>query len=213
MSKYGYVGKESDIPQQAFRANAGVLTPNDIIELSNDDKLTQYGQLEHIETISASSVSVVDFTNIKSDIYDVHFATYIVEKSSSGSADYPGWQFAEIGTMETGSVYYGAAKWFSITGSGNNVQDATSVRIGIGIGSQYQMLFGGYCYFYNLGDSTKFSYVSGQTSLAETGGTVFNTTYTGVLRQGTTSSVDQIRFKGDATLTSAKISLYGMRFA
>ena len=213
MSKYGYVGKESDIPQQAFRANAGVLTPNDIIELSNDDKLTQYGQLEHIETISASSVSVVDFTSIKSDIYDVHFATYIVEKPSSGSADYPGWQFAESGTMETGSVYYGAAKWFSITGSGNNVQDATSVRIGIGIGSQYQMLFGGYCYFYNLGDSTKFSYVSGQTSLAETGGTVFNTTYTGVLRQGTTSSVDQIRFKGDATLTSAKINLYGMRFA
>ena len=213
MSKYGYVGKESDIPQQAFRANAGVLTPNDIIELSNDDKLTQYGQLEHIETISASSVSVVDFTSIKSDIYDVHFATYIVEKPSSGSADYPGWQFAESGTMETGSVYYGAAKWFSITGSGNNVQDATSVRIGIGIGSQYQMLFGGYCYFYNLGDSTKFSYLTGQTSLAETGGTVFNTTYTGVLRQGTTSSVDQIRFKGDATLTSAKISLYGMRFA
>ena len=150
---------------------------------------------------------------VASDIYDVHFATYIIEKPSAGSAHYPGWQFAESGTMETASVYYGAAKWFSVSGSGNNIQDATSIRIGIGIASSYQMLFGGYCYFYNLGDSTKFSYVTGQTSLAETGGTVFNTTYTGVLRQGTSSFVDQIRFKGDATLTSAKISLYGIRYA
>ena len=210
-NKYGYSGV--DIPTQAFQANVGKFDPSEINELVANEQWTQYGQLEHIETISASSVSVVDFTNIKSDVYDVHFATYIIEKPSSGSADYPGWQFAESGTMETGSVYYGTAKWFSITGGGNNVQDATSVRIGLGIASSYQMLFGGYCYFYNLGDSSKFSYVTGQTSLAETGGTVFNTTYTGVLRQGTSSFVDQIRFKGDATLTSAKISLYGIRYA
>ena len=210
-NKYGYSGV--DIPTQAFQANVGKFDPAEINELVANEQWTQYGQLEHIETISATSVSVVDFTNIKSDIYDVHFATYIIEKPSGGSAHYPGWQFAESGTMETASVYYGTAKWFSITGSGNNVQDATSVRIGVGIGSSYQMIFGGYCYFYNLGDSTKFSYATGQISLAETGGTVFNTTYAGVLRQGTSSFVDQIRFKGDSTLTSAKISLYGIRYA
>ena len=194
-------------------ANTGVFNIDDINFLRDNEQYPKYGQLEHIETISTSSVSVVDFTNIKSDIYDVHFATYIIEKPSAGSAHYPGWQFAESGTMETASVYYGTAKWFSVSGSGNNVQDATSVRIGVGIASSYQMIFGGYCYFYNLGDPTKFSYVTGQISLAETGGTVFNTTYAGVLRQGTTSFVDQIRFKGDSTLTSAKISLYGIRYA
>ena len=194
-------------------ANTGVFNIDDINFLRDNEQYPNYGQLEHIETISTSSVSVVDFTNIKSDIYDVHFATYIIEKPSAGSAHYPGWQFGESGTMETASVYYGTAKWFSVSGSGNNVQDATSVRIGVGIASSYQMIFGGYCYFYNLGDPTKFSYVTGQISLAETGGTVFNTTYAGVLRQGTTSFVDQIRFKGDSTLTSAKISLYGIRYA
>jgi hypothetical protein len=41
MSKYGYVGKESDIPQQAFKANAGVLSVNDHLALSQENKLTQ----------------------------------------------------------------------------------------------------------------------------------------------------------------------------
>ena len=75
MSKYGYVGKESDIPQQAFKANAGVLSVNDHLALSQENKLTQYGQLELIETQTLTSGNTLDFTDIKQDIYKVHFLT------------------------------------------------------------------------------------------------------------------------------------------
>ena len=52
MSKYGYVGKESDIPQQAFQANAGVLSVNDHLALSQENKLTpvSYTHLRAHET-------------------------------------------------------------------------------------------------------------------------------------------------------------------
>ena len=34
MSKYGYIGKESDIPQQAFQSNTGVLSVNVVADPS-----------------------------------------------------------------------------------------------------------------------------------------------------------------------------------
>ena len=48
MSKeYGYIGKEVT---QAFRDNKGIFTPQDIIELDQENKWTNFGQLELIQT-------------------------------------------------------------------------------------------------------------------------------------------------------------------
>ena len=75
MSKeYGYIGKEVT---QAFRDNKGIFTPQDIIELDQENKWTNFGQLELIETQTISSTpTTIDFTSIKENIYDVHFMTY-----------------------------------------------------------------------------------------------------------------------------------------
>ena len=207
-NKYGYSGV--NIPTQEFNDNKGKFDPAEINELVADNKWTQYGQLEHIKTLSGSSATSLTFTDIKSDIYDIHFATFIVDKQSSGDADYPGWQFAENGTMETSTVYYNTAKWYSVSGSGNDANNTSINRIRIGIGSSYSILYGGYTYFYNLGHSNAYSYASGQLVSAETGGTVFNANFAGVLRQ--TSFVDQIKFIEDATMTTIKMSLYGIRY-
>ena len=51
-NKYGYSGV--DIPTQAFQANVGKFDPAEINELVQQDKWTQYGQLELIETKTAS---------------------------------------------------------------------------------------------------------------------------------------------------------------
>ena len=49
MSKeYGYIGKEVT---QAFRDNKGIFTPQDIIELDQVNKWTNFGQLELIQTL------------------------------------------------------------------------------------------------------------------------------------------------------------------
>ena len=63
-NKYGYSGV--DIPTQAFQANVGKFDPAEINELVQEDKWTQYGQLELIQTINQdTSVSAV---KIKKDV-------------------------------------------------------------------------------------------------------------------------------------------------
>ena len=82
--KYGYKGAE---PTQSFGNNTGVFDPNDINNLIADNKWTTFGQLELIETQTHSSdVAQVDFLDIKSDIYNVHFMTLnnIVSSSDAG---------------------------------------------------------------------------------------------------------------------------------
>ena len=57
---YGYKG--ADVPQ-SFGNNKGVFDPADINNLVKDDKWTQYGQLELIETQTFTGVNAnIDFT-------------------------------------------------------------------------------------------------------------------------------------------------------
>ena len=60
-----------DAVTQAFRSNKGVLTPNQIIELDNENKFTKFGQLELIQTQSASNSAALDFTSIKETICNI----------------------------------------------------------------------------------------------------------------------------------------------
>ena len=71
MSKeYGYIGKEVT---QAFRSNKGIFTPQDIIELDQGNKWTNFGQLELISTlVSSSSTTTMEFTELKEHEYDTH---------------------------------------------------------------------------------------------------------------------------------------------
>ena len=75
MSKYGYVGKESDIPQQAFKSNAGVLSVNEINNLANESKWT-------IKNSDLVLLSTMDFENVSSlnvglpTGYDTHFLLF-----------------------------------------------------------------------------------------------------------------------------------------
>ena len=70
-NKYGYSGV--DIPTQAFQANVGKFDPAEINELVAEDKWTQYGQLELINTYTADgSSSALYLTNIQEDVYSVH---------------------------------------------------------------------------------------------------------------------------------------------
>ena len=53
MSKFGYI---TDV-EQSFRNNKGIFTPQEIIELDQENKWTNFGQLELIQTQSASDVN------------------------------------------------------------------------------------------------------------------------------------------------------------
>jgi len=217
-NKYGYVGKESDIPQQAFKANAGVLSVNDHLALSQENKLTQYGQLELIHTETHSTdVASIDFQESAGTFdtsYNVHFLTLDDFQTASDNVQEFQIQLYESGVLETASVYQSAFQRGRTTGTFSEIKST-------GLGYMYINQNGGnatnekscgYVYFYNLGDSSKYSFATSQTIVTQND-SVQNITFgSSVLPQA--STVDGIRIKpSSGNYSSFTASLYGIRYS
>mgnify|MGYP003129139038 CR=1 FL=1 len=197
MSKYGYVGKDSDIPQQAFKANAGVLSVNDHLALSQEDKLTQYGQLELIETQTASDVANLEFTDLKEDIYNVHFLTGNLK-------------WFDVVDLESGNVYHIAYLRMNANGTFTETKSTTSNHLRLTTGQQQNEKGNGYCYFYNLGDNGKYSSQSMHSTLENSANNYEAQFGGGQLPQG--SVVDKIRlFDVNGDNIYGTFSLYGIK--
>ena len=198
-----------DAVTQSFKSNKGVLTPNQIIELDNENKFTKYGQLELIQTQTfSSSVSQIDFTAIKETEYNVHFLTH--NNLYTPSDNYKvGYRFYESGVLETASVYQYEEQQID-SGASNSEQRSTSEDyIRIQSTSSQNFRANGYSFFYNLGDSTKYSFATLHNSVQ--GNSLFYTGFgSAVLPQA--STVDGIRiFKSSGDIDNFDISLYGIR--
>ena len=199
-----------DAVTQSFQSNKGVLTPNQIIELDNQNKFTKYGQLELIRTQTVSSVSSAIFTEIKEDEYDVHFLTTTnFDPSDDDRGLYV--RFFENGVEESASVYDYAYQFGIVDGT-----FGTSITTGLDFlhntfnaGTGTNEVSNSYNYFYNLGDSTKYSLQ-----------TIFNintnTSTKGIFAYGSgvlpqASVVNQIKLYVTSGTFDATLSLYGIR--
>mgnify|MGYP003657115321 CR=1 FL=1 len=206
---YGYKG--ADVPQ-SFQNNKGVFDPADINNLVKDDKWTQYGQLELIETQTPSGASTVDFTSIKENIYNVHFlAVNNLQISDSGSRQVK-IRFYETGTLETSSVYdYAYQRGDSNSAFGEERSTSASNLLQFrNFGSaDSNASAGGYSYFYNLGDSSKYSFQTMHSSYLDNSSNAEFSFGSGVLHQA--SQVDGIQLVSEAGNISATISLYGIK--
>jgi hypothetical protein len=213
-NKYGYVGK--DVPTQSFGSNKGVLNTDDLYELSNAGKLTQYGQLELIETKTVSTVSTVDFTSIQESSYNVHYLTFndldfsydqeniqIRFSNDSGS------------TYESGSNYDWAHQR-NIVGIGSlevGSSIGTSIEINRLLGNAANETQSGYIYFYNLGDSTKYSFTTSHTTGVYYTGAYISNFGSGVYHQAETINAIRIKDSGSGGTFSTTMSLYGIRYS
>lgn len=170
MSKYGYVGKEGDVPQQAFKSNAGVLSVNDHLALSQDDKLTQYGNLELIKTETPSGVNEITFEDLPVAKYDTFFLTYILH---TGAADVG--LFGRFGyeNLDGTYSYEDANNRYAVQrGEGNATfaeYKSTSMwahqHINLGtMATGNDGAFTGFAYLHNMGDSVKYSSLSVHSS-------------------------------------------------
>ena len=126
MSKeYGYItGKEI---VQSFRNNKGIFTPQDIIELDQENKWTNFGQLELIQTQTiSSSTNDAIFSDIKQDIYNVHFLTWSCQPNTD-TTQLVG-RFYESGVQETASVYQVANQYNTSGGTSNDGGRSTGIN-------------------------------------------------------------------------------------
>ena len=217
-NKYGYVGV--DIPAQSFGNNKGVFNPAEINELVADNKWTQYGQLELIETQTASAVNY-DFTDLGN--YNVHLLTFNNVASTSTGGAYMNLRFSNDGgsTFET-TNYQDAMQFMRSNGTfvelkhttDNRLRDITPYVSTTDTGSAGN----GYIYLYNLTDSTKYSFVTfhsssylgGTSAGANDGNSIFGS---GVYTVAET--INAIRFFNVNSNTNDvdSISLYGIRYS
>ena len=210
-NKYGYVGV--DIPAQSFGNNKGVFNPAEINELVADNKWTQYGQLELIETQTVtSSTATVDFTSLGN--YNVHFLT-VSDLQATGDARVLYLRFSNDG----GSSFISSSNYdyanqegdSSGTFSENISSTASFIRLQEGNGgSASNEVANGYVYLYNLLDSAKYSFTTYQiTQLDRDVNYSFNFS-SGVLHTAETHNAFRLFFNAD-NISKAKFSLYGIK--
>jgi len=169
------------------------------------------GKLELIQTQTASSDSFVDFTAIQESTYNVHFLTVNNYQSNTDNAILTV-KLYESGVLETASVYQIAIQGGRADGTFSEYKSTGSNLgvsiIGSGIDNASASSANGYCYFYNLGDNTKYSFSTFQWSYIYYTN-VFEMNFgSGVLPQ--VSLVDGFRVIPNSGTFSADLSLYGI---
>ena len=207
-NEFGYIPES---PEQSFGNNKGIFTPTDIYDLTRADKYTNYGQLELIETQTGTNVATVDFTAIKETEYNVHFMTFNNMQSANDNAEIMKLQFYESGVVESAGVYQRARQNCS-TASFSETSSTTDDSISLlgGSGNQSNEKQCAYAYFYNLGDSTKYSFCTWQANTWTSDPYLFVGFGSGVLPQA--SAVNGIRVKTNSgNIATFTISLYGIK--
>ena len=160
-NKYGYSGV--DIPTQAAFDNVGKFDPAEINELVQEDKWTTFGQLEFINTYTAGgSSSALYLTNIKSDIYSVHLLMSSSMYNASNTR-INGRLSSDNGSSNIStSNYYRAVMYRNTLNNDNGIsKNSSGTRWDYFIGSDNDnsgQTGGQLTYFYNLGDSVRYSY-------------------------------------------------------
>ena len=205
---YGYLGQNQ--PNQTV-SNSGVFSITDVAELQSQGKLG--GSLELIaEQTYSGSVSFVDFTSIQENKYDVHYLSLTNFQTASDNVEVFQIQLYESGVLETASVYQHAFQRQRTTGavSVNTSTGLGYMKINQNGGNATNEKSCGYVYFYNLGNSSKYSFLS-QQSIVTQNDSVQNITFgSGVLPQA--STVDGIRIKtSSGNYLSFTAKLYGVK--
>tara|TARA_R100000353_G_scaffold164641_1_gene125460 strand:- start:133 stop:780 length:648 start_codon:yes stop_codon:yes gene_type:complete len=212
-NKYGYIADTG--PEQAFRSNTGVFDPADINELIAENKWTNFGQLELIETQTVTSTtSAVEFLNLGN--YNVHFiAQSNVDLDTDGS-------FTQVqlssdgGTSYTTTGYQYARQRNYISSGTGYAQEGKSTNTSLvaqlgSSGTSSNEKGNSYAYLYNLLDSTKYSFGTFQAiSVSSTD----LDSYFGAGVLPTAAAHNAIRITANSgDIEGMNISLYGIRFA
>jgi len=167
------------------------------------------GKLELIETKTISSASSAIFTSIEESTYNVHFLT-LNNVINSVDTTILRLRFYESGVEESASVYQEAIQFgYSVNFFGEEKTTAQDyLRATFASGNATNETSCSYTYFYNLGDSSKYSFTTMQHNTMDNLTRLIMGFGGGVLPQA--STVDQIKLFVTSGTFSATASLYGI---
>ena len=196
--------------------NSGVFNIDDINFLRDNQQYPTLGQLELIQSQEyAGAVSTIDFTNIKESIYNVHFMTFSEMSAANDNVHTMNIRFYESDVLETANYKVARQNAGTHPSVGFNQSKSTStdkIPTLFGSGNASYENDAGFVYFYNLGDSTKYSFCTFHT-VGLTNESYFASAHgSGVLPQQ--SVVDGIQILvSSGNYNSFKVSLYGIRLS
>tara|TARA_Y100000114_G_scaffold142886_1_gene149913 strand:+ start:51 stop:617 length:567 start_codon:yes stop_codon:yes gene_type:complete len=171
------------------------------------------GSLELIETFNvSSSTTSVEFTDLKD--FNVHLLTVndgTVSQDNGGIAV----RVYENGTLESGSVYQTARQICGADGTFSENKSTTNLAFrfadNILLSSVPRGNINGYLYFYNLLDSTKYSFTT-QHSTTWSNSDIYRSFFgSQVLPQASAVNKLQVFNFSSGTLESGNFSLYGVK--
>ena len=203
---YGYLGVK---PNQKVK-NAGILDVTDHAILNKNRYLG--GSLELIaQADHSSNVATIDFTSIQESNYDVH-CLYISNLAFPSSTNRIGIQLYESGTLETASVYDYAYYIGESAGWEGEQRDEGENFMQFQYQSTRNGILGGYLYFYNLGNSAKYSVMTYQQYMM-TGDEAYDDYRMGGAVLPQASTVDGIRVMNSVanSFTDFNMKLYGYK--
>jgi hypothetical protein len=113
----------------------------------------------------------------------------------------------ESGVLETASVYQYANQFGATTGSFSELKSTGATQLLLSFTNQHQNQ--GYIYLYNLGNSSKYSFITHHNFVDDSGNSRFFFDFgSGVLPQA--STVDGIRIFPQTSNFTGTVSLYGI---
>ena len=212
---YGYVGDTSTSIKQQVK-NAGVLSVGDVLDLESKGQLS--GSLELIEEQNLTSgASTIEFTNLKESKYDVHYLTAKIHLDGTADTNYTfDIRVSNDGgsTYESGSNYQYAYLNTKAEGGTFNERQSTSAT-GFhfdGVVDKASASTNMYMYFYNLGNSSKYSFLTFQDT------SIVSSDYRYRARFGSevyavAETINALQFLTNATQfdTDTNIKLYGVK--
>jgi hypothetical protein len=154
---FGYIGDTSTSVKQQVK-NKGILTTQESFDLERQGFLG--GSLELLQEVNASGTSSIEFTSIQEEIFDVHFMTLSLDCTGGSGATFYTLQFFEDGIgYETASVYQFALQDGKTSGTfaETNTTSTSSLSVAFFSGLTSPTI-NSYQYFYNLGNSSKYSF-------------------------------------------------------
>jgi len=190
------------------KKNIGLYNPSKILQLTKDGSWG--GSLELIESQTVSSaVAQVDFTSIQESKYDVHFLqlnnfetvsgtnilTLRFSNDSGSSFESSNYQYAmqRFGTTFTERRSTSASEMSYLA-----TKDSTNV---------YQV----YIYLYNLGNSSKYSFITNQSPVGVDGSNIFGYFGGGVYAVAETINALRIFNSTGANFTQGTAKIFGVK--
>jgi hypothetical protein len=204
---YGYIGQ--NLPNQT-KSNSGVFSISDVADLEKQGKFG--GSLELIEEQTYSgAVANIDFLAIQENKYNVHCLQFSNIQGDGTAGSDLSIRFYETGVLETASVYQYAFQYGGATGTFGEFKSTSDTSIFSIAGNFQNNIANGYVYFYNLGNSSKYSFCTFQSYTGHPTQSAIMKFGGGVLPQA--SVVDGIRLFIDTgeNFTAFNIKLYGVK--